>query len=174
MVTRPEKFLSRSVPPGSILSVLLTCSVSSATARTAGALSASRAKASKYLRMGAWTEEEVLGFYSSNVLRFWVQGAGIDRHPDDRVDAEGVELVDFALGGDAAGSCQAAGRGVPDGHHRLEVRAPHQPFGVHVGIEELVAERLERAHRVGGGQRQLGLPAVNHDAAVAAVHRRDD
>ena len=64
--------------------------------------------------------------------------------------------------------------GVAHGDDRLDVRAAHQPLGVDVGVEELVAERLERADRLDGGQRQRGLPAVNHDVAAAAVDGRDD
>ena len=57
MVTRPEKFLSRSVPPGSSGMVRLTCSVSSNTrgAAWAGAASARTAKAAARVRMVSLT-----------------------------------------------------------------------------------------------------------------------
>ena len=51
---------------------------------------------------------------------------------------------------------------------------PHQAFGVDVGVEELAAERLERADRLDRGQRQRRLPAVNDDLAAAAVDGGDD
>src|SRR5436190_22204418 len=54
-VTRPEKLLSRSVPPGSILIVRLMCSVSSNAAVTDSVASARTPKASTYFRMGALT-----------------------------------------------------------------------------------------------------------------------
>ena len=85
-----------------------------------------------------------------------------------------VELVDLLLGGDAAGGRDAPRRGRANGEDRVDVRAAHQPFGVDVGVEELAAVRLERADGLDGGERQRGLPAVNHDVAAAAVDGGDD
>ena len=56
----------------------------------------------------------------------------------------------------------------------LDVGAFHQAFGVHVGVEELVAVWFERADRFDGCEGQRGFPAVNDDVPAAAVHRADD
>ena len=81
-----------------------------------------------------------------------------------------MECIDLCPGGDASGSRQSArGRG-PHRQDRVDARAGHQPFGVDVRVQELVAVRLERLDRLDGGQRQRGLPAVNDDVAATAVY----
>ena len=52
----------------------------------------------------------------SRAVRFWRKAhpAGVDGHADDGVDAEGVEIVHFVEGRDAAGGDQPAGRGTAD------------------------------------------------------------
>ena len=57
---------------------------------------------------------------------------------------------------------------------RLHVGAAHEPFSVHVRVEELRAERFERTHRVDRREWQGSLPTVNHDPPTAAVHGRDN
>src|SRR5258708_23691612 len=138
MVTRPEKFLRRRVPPGSIWIVRVTCSVSSKSrgAASAGIASARTAKAAAMVRMVPWTGKALEGFgvQGSRFVRsgFRVQRARVNRHADDRVDAESVEVVDLFLRGDAAGGGDAAGRGAAHCEDRVDVRAAHQPLGVDV------------------------------------------
>src|SRR6266536_3421295 len=100
MVTRPEKLFNRSVPPGDSFSVFDTLSVSSNAARvgTVRATTAAAATTRQRFRMGGWTRSRVLGFTGSRFRRLRIERAGIDRHSDHRIDAEGVELVDLLLG----------------------------------------------------------------------------
>src|SRR5215831_17682012 len=134
IVTRPEKFLSRSVPPGCMGSVRLTCSVSSNTpgVARAGVASASTAKAAARVRMDRWTGKGRRRFRAEG-SGLKVQRARVDRHADDGVDAERVEVVDFLAGSNAAG-CGHAARGRSSyGGNRFEAGAAHQAFGVDVG-----------------------------------------
>ncbi len=55
-----------------------------------------------------------------------------------------IELVDLLLRGDAARGDDAAGGRLAYGADRVHRDALHQALGVDVGVEELVAERLER------------------------------
>src|SRR5713226_1657593 len=155
------------------------CSVSSNAALTAGVASARTAKASTYFGMAPLTESPAQTFTDqalaiSRRRRVGIQRARVDGHTDDGVDAEGVEVVDLTLRADPPGRRHAARRRVPDRQDRLQVRPAHQPFGVDVGVEKLVAVRLQRADGLRGGQRQGRLPAVNHDMSVAAVDGSDD
>ena len=82
--------------------------------------------------------------------------------------------IDLVPGGDAAGGGDAPGGGLLDGQNGGHARPGHKSFGVHVGIEKLVAVRLEDSHRLDGGQWERRLPAVDHDSAAAAVDCSDD
>src|SRR5262249_13651373 len=181
MVTRPEKLLSRSVPPGSSGSVRLACSVSSSqrcAPIAADPASAQRAKAKRSFRMTTWTRSRARTFaFGALFLDFRVvhaQRAGVDGHADDSVDAERVEIVDFLLRRDASGRRHPARGGVPESGDGGDVRALHQPFRVHVRVEELVAVGFERADRLGRRERQGRLPAVDDDVPAPAVDRGDD
>ena len=101
------------------------------------------------------------------------QLARVNGHADDGVDAGGIELIDLLPRGDAARGRDAPRGRLPDGHDRLHVSATHEPLGVHMCVEELRAERLERPDGIDSRERQGSLPAVNHDAAAAAVHGPD-
>ncbi len=61
-----------------------------------------------------------------------------------------------------------AARMASDGRH---VHPLHEPFVVHVGVEELVAVGLERLHRFDGCHGEGGAPAVDDEPAAAGVHR---
>src|SRR5262245_1110042 len=196
MVTRPEKLLSRSVPPGSSATFRVTCSVSANARPEWRPTSARAARTKAAVRIGRWTERVPLGLLRCSleaslfvlgaslfvleaslfVLRstFEVQRSRVDGHADDGVDAEGVEVVDLILCGDPAGGRHAARRGAPDFEDRLHVGAAHQPFRIHMGIEELVAEGLERSDGVSGSQRKRRFPPMDDDLAAAAVDGGND
>src|SRR4051794_28889560 len=130
IVTRPEKFFRRKEPPGSILKVWLTCSVSSTPHAAAGMASAQTASSTAMVRMRSWTKlaPQTFGIHvlprrtrrsprkscllslrarRSNVFYgVRIQRARVDGHADDGVDAQSVESVDLPLGGDAAGGGQ--------------------------------------------------------------------
>ena len=59
-----------------------------------------------------------------------------------------------------------------DGHDRVHVGALHQPFLVHVRVEELGAVTARARARLDGGDRQHGLPAVDDDAGRRGCPRR--
>ena len=85
-----------------------------------------------------------------------------------------MELVDLLLRGDAAGGGDAPVVAFVTARMAAMLGPAHESFGVHVGVEKLVAERLEGADRVDGRERQRGFPAVNHDVAAATIHGRND
>ena len=84
-----------------------------------------------------------------------------------------MELVDFLASSDAAGSGDAPGGRLLDGQNSGHAGPGHESLGVHMGIEKLVAERLEGPNRIGSREWQVGFPAVNHDVAAATIHGRD-
>src|SRR5215208_5382126 len=95
MFTRPEKLLSRRVPPGASLNVWLTRSVSPRAASRSGVAHARSVKAAK-----AAAPFFIDRFDEPSVRE--VQDAGVDGHTDDRVDAERMQPVDFTLRRDPA------------------------------------------------------------------------
>src|SRR5262249_2761973 len=99
IVTRPEKFFTRSVPPGANATVRLTCSVSVLAAYITHALEAT-AIASSAFRMLPLTDLGESGF----------KPAGVDGHPDHRVHPHRIEGRDFLARGDAAGRGDPPGR----------------------------------------------------------------
>src|SRR5260221_9483004 len=167
----PEKLFKRSVPPGSSFIVRVTCSVVSWAPASAGIADRARAaRARVILRMGTWTRPFGKTFALLSALsplpsalsgRVQVQRAGVDRHAHDRVHTKRIQVVDFLFRRDSPGGGHPARRRGPDRADRVQVGAAHQPLGIDVGVEELVAIRLERADRVDGGQRQDGFPAVD-------------
>ena len=98
----------------------------------------------------------------------------VDRHASHRVNRVGVENVDLLLGGYAPGGGDTVCRGPPHLENRFNVRALHHALGIDVGVEELAAVGLERAHRLDRGDRKHGLPAVHHDLAASTVYRGND
>ena len=49
----------------------------------------------------------------------------------------------------------------------------HQPLRIDMGVEELAAERLERANGLDGDERRRLLPAADDDLAAETVHGAD-
>src|SRR5438093_8159724 len=141
IVTRPEKLLSTSLPPGSSFRVRETFSVSSYQRCAADgeeeAASAQIAKAKKYVRMVPLTRAAGQTFVrnpqsairnpqslvpqppSPRARRVGIKRAAVDCHSDDRVDADRVEIVDFFLCRDAAGGGDATRGRVTDRADRL-------------------------------------------------------
>src|SRR4029078_3053064 len=84
-----------------------------------------------------------------------------------------MELVDFFASRDAAGGSDAPGGGLLDGQDGGHAGTGSEPLSVHRGIEKLVSKRLEGPTRIDSREWQSGFPAVNHDVAAAAIHRRN-
>src|SRR6266496_1159541 len=172
-LTRPEKFLTRSVPPGASFSVRVTCSVSVFDAMSDGVTSARTAQPARaWFRMGCLTESRLETFDARNLV-VQTEGPGVNRHSYDGVDPEGVQPIDFLLSRDTAGGGHPSGGRVLHCQDGGQAGAAHQTFGVDVGIQELVAVRLQRTDGFDGRERQRGFPAVDDDVAAAAVDRGD-
>src|SRR5438552_538325 len=98
----------------------------------------------------------------------------VNRHAYDRIDADGIEIVDLLLAADSAchdqrSSCQLAqARGGIDGE------TLHQAFAVHMGIEVSAYVGIELRNRFVGGQGDLCLPALYGDAAILGVDPCDE
>src|SRR5437867_6643552 len=72
------------------------------------------------------------------------QRSSVNRHPDDRIDARRVQIIDFLLRRNAASGGHLSSGGAPDGQDRFAIGALHQPLGVDVRVQEFAAVGLER------------------------------
>src|SRR4051812_22518265 len=179
MVTRPEKFLMRSVPPPRMAAVLSTRSVSCCSeavtelenaSAPASAIAGIKAIFSIFFPRRPFRREGPgKGSYAASDF----QPPGVDRHPGHGVNADAVQPGDILLARHTTRGSDGASRRAAHPLDRLSIQSLHQSLDVDVGEQELAKVLLQLADCFDRRDRQLRSPSIDRDAPAARVDGRD-